>query len=592
MPCMGIMLPDTTYAEIDDGKLHPIVGAVVCAMTSRIICPGQKHILFAEKCAGHVDSYLIRTMNSFLGKTTYQTLTIIVCAIRHFWNENQMSKVWMYMSLAARLVTALQLNSDVTGDSLLSQEMNRRLVWACYILDRSLAGGFDEHVVLRDNYMRLELPVSNEVLYEAARITEIEASEVVMTQVDYLQKQLDDFQSELPEELTLTDANINHFLSSTEGPSFMIMHTLLWILHVDLYSFTIPGIRDEASPELKNKLPVEHIYKYQQQAVGYAVRLARFWRYLQGIVAQRPSGNGAEKLLTVDQMFATYVSRLTKVLLAVRQRRLFENLEYDNTPLVHQEPVDDAALAALVQSNMQLIPPLAWFFPHVSELTQDLRHAVDNFSHGTRNDDVGTGERGTPAAWPPEEFRLPHPLEVLEQASRPQEADKDDWYMENPREMSTADRLIEYKTMSVEQSPMLTTPLLAWLPGEAAVIPLDVSATEIPFWLAEARSCDPRLKPPQQCSSSNAHAQASSSTRSGDASSMSPPPWQTSSHITMDSLLPSPPLLSERAGGDDITAPVPTTRAEKGKAVDNRRNYNGASDPSISYVRSQQLDFE
>lgn len=67
-------------------------------------------------------------------------------------------------------------------------------------------------------------------------------------------------------------------------------------------------------------------------------------------------------------MFAIYVIQPTKILLAARQHHLFDDLEDSTAPLVRQEPVDDAALAALIQSNMQLIPPFARFFPRIMDI--------------------------------------------------------------------------------------------------------------------------------------------------------------------------------------------------------------------------------
>lgn len=424
-PCMGIMQRDSIFLEIDERRLHPIVAAAVCAMTSRIVHPGQKQIPFADRCADQVDFYLFRTIDSFLRKTAHENLIVLVCAICHFWHENQMSKVWMYMGLAARLITALQLNWDGAGESPVKQETNRRLVWVCYILDRLLAGGFDEHLVLRDDDMHLKLPVRDEVLLEAVRAAEtpsqaatpsgyvgtrsiskklsmdgyhlrlhrlrhhilgvtkrltspptphprrprLEASQVIKL-VNGLQNQLISFSQSLSEDLKLNDANTNRFLKSADGPSFIMLHSLFWILHVDLYRFTIPGIREEANPELSRQLPRDFVLKSQRQAVGYAVSLARFWRTLQSIVAKRPPGDGTERLLTVDQMFAIHVIQPTKILLAARQHHLFDGLEDSTAPLVRQEPVDDAALAALVESNMQLIPPFARFFPRILEIVR------------------------------------------------------------------------------------------------------------------------------------------------------------------------------------------------------------------------------
>lgn len=420
---MGIMQRESTYLEIDERRLHPIVAAAVCAMTSRIVQPGQNSIPFADRCADQVDFYLFRSIDSFLRKTAHENLIVLICAICHFWHENQMSKVWMYMGLAARLITCLQLNWDGAGETLVRKETNRRLVWACYILDRLLAGGFDEHLVLRDDDMHLKLPVSDEVLYEAVRAAEasgqsatpfqsvgtrsisgnlsldgyhlrlhrlrhlilgvtkrltspptshprrrrLEASQVIQL-VNDLQNKLISFSQSLSEDLKLNDANTKRFLDLPEGPSFIMLHSLFWILHVDLYRFTIPGIREEANPELSRQLPRDFVLKSQRQAVGYAVSLARFWRTLQDMVAKRLPGDGTERLLTVDQMFAIHVIQPTKILLAARQHHLFDNLEDSTAPLVRQEPVNDAVLAALVDSNMQLIPPFARFFPRIMEI--------------------------------------------------------------------------------------------------------------------------------------------------------------------------------------------------------------------------------
>jgi hypothetical protein len=425
---MGIMHQPTTLAEIDQQKLHPIVGAAVCAMTSHIVAPGQKQIPFADRCADQVDFYIFRSMDLLLRHNAHENLVILVCAIFHYWHENMMSKVWMYMGLVGRLITALHLNVDGAGETLLKKEMNRRLVWACYILDRLLAGGFDEHILLRDGDMYLRMPVSNEVLDEQLRAPGAQgpapyapvgttdnskklcldgyhlklhklrhqilgetkelaspsashphrprrqASQVIH-RINGLQTQLNSWKSTIPAELALSDANISCFLESSEGPKYIMLHSLFWILHVDLYRFTIPGLREEASPELLQQLPREFVYNSQRQAVGYAVSLARLWRKLQAIVAKRAPGDGTEKLLTVDQMFAVHVIQMTRVLLAARQHGLFDNLDVSTAPLVGREPMDDAAVAALIQSNMELFPPFARFFPRINDLVSSARRA-------------------------------------------------------------------------------------------------------------------------------------------------------------------------------------------------------------------------
>lgn len=410
---------ETTYIEIDEKRLHPIIAAAVCATTSHVVHPYQSRIPFAERCADQVDFYLFRNMDSLLRQGAHDNLIILVCAVIYLWHGGQMGKVWMYMGLAARMITALQLNWDNAGESPLKQESNRRLVWVVYILDRLLAGGFDEHLVLRDVDMHIKLPVSNEVLLQPSNISlagqtsmptgphkgpqklsldgyhlrlhrirhqilgvtkrlacsqashprrpRYEASQVIKL-VNGLQNQLIGFSQSLPEDLRLSDANIKSYVNSVECSSFVMLHTIFWLLHVDLYRFSIPGIREEATPELSRQLPQEFVLKSQKQAVGYAVSLARFWRTLQDLVAKRPPGDGTERLVSVDLGLAIYVTQSTKILLAARKHQLFNSLEDSTAPLVRQEPVDDAALEALIESNMQMYTPFSYFFPRINEI--------------------------------------------------------------------------------------------------------------------------------------------------------------------------------------------------------------------------------
>ncbi|KUI64900.1 putative transcriptional regulatory protein PB1A11.04c [Cytospora mali] len=545
LPCMGILEMAPTFIEIEERRLHPIIAAAVCATTAHIVHPGQIRIPFADRCADQVDFYLFRNMDSFLRQDAHENLIILVCAIYHFWHGGQMSKVWMYMGLAARLITALQLNWDGAGESPIKQERNRRLVWVVYILDRLLAGGFDEHLVLRDGDMHIKLPVANDDLPQTSNLSpalqmsmpagqggphqetqklsldgyhlrlhrirhqilgvtkrlaspptphprrpRLEASQVIRL-VNGLQNQLISFSQSLPEDLKLSDASISSYINSVDGPSFVMLHTLFWLLHVDLYRFSIPGIREEATAELSMQLPQEFVIKSQKQAVGYAVSLARFWRTLQSHVTKRAPGDGTERLITVDQSFAIYITHTTKILLAARQHRLFSNLEDSTAPLVRQEPVDDATLQALIESNMQLYSPFSYFFPRINEITQDIREAVANFRHNTRSDRPEL--IGMPAVRAPETVRLPGPHYVLENALVQRESDHDDRERERRRNKSAADIWFRSKKKSHDETP-ITPPVVV---PEAPPVPI-MGVPEIPLWLAEARGCDPLPDMPWQ----------------------------------------------------------------------------------------------
>ncbi|ROV98891.1 hypothetical protein VSDG_03826 [Cytospora chrysosperma] len=606
LPCMGFLHKEETYIEIDEKRLHPIIAAAVCATTSPIVHPYQSRIPFADRCADQVDFYLFRNMDSLLRQGARDNLIILVCAILYFWHGGQMGKVWMYMGLAARMITALQLNWDNVGESPLKQESNRRLVWVVYILDRLLASGFDEHLVLRDVDMHIKLPVSNELLLQSSNISpegqtsmptgkgrpqqgtqklsldgyhlrlhrirhqilgvtkrlasspnshprrpRHEASQVIKL-VNGLQNQLIGFSQSLPEDLRLSDASINFYINSAECSSFVMLHTMFWLLHIDLYRFSIPGIREEATPELSRQLPREFVLKSQKQAVGYAVSLARFWRTLQELVAKRPPGDGTEKLVSVDQSLAIYVTHATKILLAARKHQLFSDLEDSTAPLVRQEPVDDAVLEALIDSNMQMYTPFACFFPRIHEITHDIREAVMNFKHETRTDRPEATGFSMHAVKPTDNTRLPGPHSVLERALVQRESDHGDRERERQRNMSAADIWFRSKKRSHDDIP-ITPPIVQ---PEPPPVPI-MGAPEIPIWLAEARGCDPLPDMPWQDSMQDDSwmaSQAGVGISFGNAY-LFDGSWPASQHNYNNMMANDPPLFNqpfEPAGGPPI----------------------------------------
>lgn len=161
LPCYGFLHPATTYEDLDNGNISEPLAAGICALTSRLLPASHCNDDFRTRCTDIVDFHIFRNMDAFLRVNSRENLVILVLAVCYNWMEGLWNKVWMYLALAARVVTALQMNWDEPGLSA-KQESSRRLVWMIWLLDRFLAGGFDDHLVLRDDMMNLRLPCSNE----------------------------------------------------------------------------------------------------------------------------------------------------------------------------------------------------------------------------------------------------------------------------------------------------------------------------------------------------------------------------------------------------------------------------------------------
>lgn len=101
---MSVLHPPSIFLEIEEKRLNPILAKVVCAITTRIICPKSRKLPeFAERCIEQVDGHISRSINSVLRDNGRDTLIILLIAICHNWLELQMGKVWMYMGLAGRM---------------------------------------------------------------------------------------------------------------------------------------------------------------------------------------------------------------------------------------------------------------------------------------------------------------------------------------------------------------------------------------------------------------------------------------------------------------------------------------------------------
>lgn len=333
-----------TFLEIDERRLNPNIGKMVCAVTARYLQPGSRELpALAEECARDVESYILQNIGSFLRENGHENIIILLMMVGHFMVEQQMGKAWMFMSLAGRLITALQLNWEGAGETPWEQESIRRTVWALWKLDRYFAGGFDEHLVLRDEVMHLRTPVRDDEIPPSLssvspptapgnlnvhhiRLHQLKhqilartktlanppkslprqdqqqkPSSVLLRNVNQLQTALVKFNQNLPESLKVADqATINRWFDLPECSSFFILHSTYWELHIDLYRFSVPGLREAMASEVERGLPREFVVQSQKQAVGYAVCLSRFWEYVQEIVAKRPYVDGTERLITID----------------------------------------------------------------------------------------------------------------------------------------------------------------------------------------------------------------------------------------------------------------------------------------------------
>lgn len=167
LPCQGFIHPETTYREIQEGVLDPVVAAALCGITSVFVSPSDSGGEFGVKCSAHVEMYLFQNIYKF----SNDLLILFALSITFNLIRGEFAKVWQSFGVASRLMLGLRINWDVLpqNQSFAQQESLRRIAWQLFYLDRMLAGGYDEYIACRAENMRIALPCT-EVAYRENRI--------------------------------------------------------------------------------------------------------------------------------------------------------------------------------------------------------------------------------------------------------------------------------------------------------------------------------------------------------------------------------------------------------------------------------------
>lgn len=192
-----------------------------------------------------------------------------------------------------------------------------------------------------------------------------------MEDVARLHTELARFRETLPDAARLTDRNVRQYWESPERSSFVMLHTYVSQLHVDLYSFSVPGMKEEAHPELLRTLPRDFLQKCQKQAVAHAISLARFWEDLASIMRETPA-ELRQPFLTADFILVVCAVQVVRVLLSATLYRLYFDLNQHSTaPLLgRNEEMSEEVINLLINSVLGIVRPISQLFPITKSLVR------------------------------------------------------------------------------------------------------------------------------------------------------------------------------------------------------------------------------
>lgn len=143
-----------------------------------------------------------------------------------------------------------------------------------------------------------------------------------MAEINNLQSELSRFHLSLPPEYKFSDQNIVKYMAADERVGYVYLHSHLGASHIDLYRFSLPGVKDTAD-EVLRRLPREFVLQSQKQAVAHAACLAEFCDAVLTEYAKHPSKTVIR--LAGDYSMPHMCTQAIRVFLVALHHRLYDD---------------------------------------------------------------------------------------------------------------------------------------------------------------------------------------------------------------------------------------------------------------------------
>ncbi|KAH8671637.1 fungal-specific transcription factor domain-containing protein [Xylariales sp. PMI_506] len=322
--CVFLHRP-TTFADWSRDKLSPVQTLMLCALGMNLSHESPEH---ARMLAEEAQSILL----SHVGKQTIAQVQGLVLLVQFHFLLNNMTEAWNIIALAARVAFVLRLNYEHPQLPPVTQETQRRLMWAIYQLDRIMSGGVEDLAICPVHRMHIRLPctdhsflrglpsqasylnseaedgradpytmdilgyhiklnaIRDRVLGYTKRVRREGSSPATSrNELEALDADLMNFAEFLPTHLKLDPETLLLMAHTTEVEPYIMIHTR-WILSkCDLFRFLVPGIREAVPMSAFENTPADYIHYCQQAGLESALRLCDFWAQIRSLDIQWPA---------------------------------------------------------------------------------------------------------------------------------------------------------------------------------------------------------------------------------------------------------------------------------------------------------------
>ncbi|QUC22256.1 uncharacterized protein UV8b_06497 [Ustilaginoidea virens] len=157
--------------KLRNNSLPPVLILSVCAVASRFALQSSnssattKPFLRGEEWASHARDICTR-------RYEWPNITVLTCLLilgLHEFGTCQGGRSWALGGQAIRMAFALQLHRDLEYDpsrqgskeplSFIDRETRRRIMWACFLMDRFNSSGSDRPMFIKEESLQIQLPV-------------------------------------------------------------------------------------------------------------------------------------------------------------------------------------------------------------------------------------------------------------------------------------------------------------------------------------------------------------------------------------------------------------------------------------------------
>ncbi|KAK4704699.1 hypothetical protein P7C70_g1513, partial [Phenoliferia sp. Uapishka_3] len=184
----GFLHKRVMYRRLEGGTVPRMLLLAICAVTSTFVSTSESAATQAEAWSREVKYLMMDSLNV----PHLATLSATLLVIQFEEARGRTASVWTILGMAVRQAYALQLNVESPDESLswAEREGRRRLMWACYCLDKFAGGGILDVMHVSDASLKIQLPCQDinydlEISCVTPTITEATSSFFSLTSVPH-----------------------------------------------------------------------------------------------------------------------------------------------------------------------------------------------------------------------------------------------------------------------------------------------------------------------------------------------------------------------------------------------------------------------